>query len=194
MSTLRRREKSSRLSKPVSRAVLPRRVGLAARRRLGQRERERDIRVSDADASYYRPIMDAKTLNNAIPQRMHAKNNSLSEVRPGPSPKVPVKTSWRRPRRPTQNPTLCTVTARTLQTPATYTRHCRCCQPLSRAALPAGADSGGVCAQCQDEIPQPAASCAAIAAWIASPRVVSLQALASPLVCPCPPFSISSQL
>jgi hypothetical protein len=41
---------------------------------------------------------------------------------------------------------------------------------------------------------QPVASCAAIAAWIASPRVVSFQALASPLVCPWPPFSISSQL
>jgi hypothetical protein len=72
--------------------VLPRRVCLAARSRLGQRERERERRVSDADASYYRPVMNAKTLNNAIPQRMHAKNSSLSEVRPGPSPKVPVKT------------------------------------------------------------------------------------------------------
>jgi hypothetical protein len=35
--------------------------------------------------------MDAKTLNNAIPQRKHAKNNPLSKKRPGPSPKAPVK-------------------------------------------------------------------------------------------------------
>ena len=46
----------------------------------GQRERERERRVSDADASYNRPIRDTRTLNNAIPQRNHAKNNSLSEA------------------------------------------------------------------------------------------------------------------
>jgi hypothetical protein len=33
--------------------------------------------------------LDAKTLNNAIPQRKHAKNNPLSKKRPGPSPKAP---------------------------------------------------------------------------------------------------------
>jgi hypothetical protein len=46
---------------------------------LDQRERERERRVSDADASYNGPINSAKTLNNAIPQRKQAKNNPLSK-------------------------------------------------------------------------------------------------------------------
>jgi hypothetical protein len=74
------RERSDRASRSVSREVKPRRVGLAARRRLGQRERERERRVSDADASYYGPANDTRTLDNAIPQRKHAKNNPLSKT------------------------------------------------------------------------------------------------------------------
>jgi hypothetical protein len=48
--------------------------------RPGQRERERERRVSDADASYNASSLSTRTLNNAIPQRNHAKNNSLSEA------------------------------------------------------------------------------------------------------------------
>ena len=71
---------------------MPRRKGLAARSRLGQRERERERRVSDADASYNTPSRGARTPKHVIPKRNHAKNNSLSKKRAGPSPKVPVKT------------------------------------------------------------------------------------------------------
>jgi hypothetical protein len=74
---LRAREWSSRASCPAVAAVLPRRVGLAARCRLVQRERERERRVSDADASYYRPVNKTRALNHADPQRLHANNNSL---------------------------------------------------------------------------------------------------------------------
>jgi len=42
-----------------------------------ERERERERRVSDADASYYGPARSTRTLSNAIPQRKHAKDNSL---------------------------------------------------------------------------------------------------------------------
>ena len=45
-----------------------------------ERERERERRVSDADASYYGPVNDTRTLKHMIPQRMHAKNNSLSKT------------------------------------------------------------------------------------------------------------------
>src|SRR6185312_4482345 len=56
-------------------------LGLAVSR-PGQRERERERerRVSDADASYNGPISDTRTLKHLIPQRKHAKNNSLSEA------------------------------------------------------------------------------------------------------------------
>jgi hypothetical protein len=111
--------------------VNPRRVELAPRRRLGQRERERERRVSDADASYYGPIRDAKTLNNAIPQRMHAKNNSLSEVRPGPSPKVPVKTKLASTTKTDPKPDLmyarCHLAKGLI---GVYTRRANSCQPL----------------------------------------------------------------
>jgi len=40
---------------------------------------------------------------------------------------------------------------------------------------------------------QAAGSCTAIAVWMACPRGVSVQALGSPLACPSPWFSISSQ-
>jgi hypothetical protein len=46
---------------------------------VDQRERERERRVSVADASYYGPVFDAKTLKHAIPQRKHAKNDPLSK-------------------------------------------------------------------------------------------------------------------
>jgi hypothetical protein len=42
-------------------------VGLAPRRRLAQRERERERRVSDADASYYGPARCTRTLKHVIP-------------------------------------------------------------------------------------------------------------------------------
>jgi hypothetical protein len=46
----------------------------------GQRERERERRVSDADASYNGPAKTTRTLKHAIPQRKHANNNSLSKT------------------------------------------------------------------------------------------------------------------
>src|SRR6185437_9137766 len=55
------REKPRRPLGPACRAAKPRRVGLAARDRPSQRERERERRVSDADASYYGPISDTRT-------------------------------------------------------------------------------------------------------------------------------------
>ena len=63
-------ERSSRACCPASRVVLARRGELCPRRQLSQRERERERerRVSDADASYYGPVLDAKTLNCANPQ------------------------------------------------------------------------------------------------------------------------------
>jgi hypothetical protein len=45
-----------------------------------ERERERERRVSDADASYYVNLMSTRTLEHVYPQRMHAKNNSLSDA------------------------------------------------------------------------------------------------------------------
>src|SRR6202046_3011084 len=101
------REKPSRALCSALPRQTPRREGLAPKRRLAQRERERERRVSDADASYYATNRGARTPKHVIPKRNHAKNNSLSKKRAGPSPKVPVKTSWRRPQRPTQNPTIC---------------------------------------------------------------------------------------
>jgi hypothetical protein len=56
----------------------------------GQRERERERRVSDADASYNGPAKTTRTLNNAIPQRKHAKNNPLSKNDPVPLPRAPL--------------------------------------------------------------------------------------------------------
>jgi hypothetical protein len=42
-----------------------------------ERERERERRVSDADASNYRPINKTQTLKHAIPQQKHATHNPL---------------------------------------------------------------------------------------------------------------------
>jgi len=61
-------EKPSRALCPAHRAPLARRRELTPLRQLSQRERERERRVSDADASYNGPIIDAKTLNSANPQ------------------------------------------------------------------------------------------------------------------------------
>src|SRR6185437_1174161 len=74
------RESPSRARGPADRGGMPPLCGLAARSRFGQRERERERRVSDADASYYGPTSSTRTPNNAIPQRNHAKYNSLSEA------------------------------------------------------------------------------------------------------------------
>jgi len=95
------REKSSRASRPACRAILPRQRELAARGRRSQRERERERRVSDADASYNGPAITTRTLKHVIPQRNHAKNNSLSKNEQVPLPRSPSKTCWCRPRRPT---------------------------------------------------------------------------------------------
>src|SRR6202034_1190951 len=54
----------------------------------GKRERERERRVSDADASYNGPAKTTRTLNNAIPQRKHAKNKPLSKNDPVPLPRA----------------------------------------------------------------------------------------------------------
>jgi hypothetical protein len=48
--------------------------------RAGQRERERERRVSDADASYYAPNRGARTPDCVIPKRNHARYNSLSKA------------------------------------------------------------------------------------------------------------------
>ena len=73
--------------------------------RPGQRERERERRVSDADASYNGPATSTRTLKHVIPQRNHV-NTTLSRKTTRPSPKEPGKRS-NRPGRPTQNPILC---------------------------------------------------------------------------------------
>jgi hypothetical protein len=67
------------------RRVGTRRAGLVLADRAGQRERERERRVSDADTSYKGPFSGARALKHVIPQRKHANYNSLS-LRPGPSP------------------------------------------------------------------------------------------------------------
>jgi len=96
------RERPSRTCRPASRVPTTRRGPLAPRRQPSQRERERERRVSDADASYNGPTSSTRTLNCANPQRKHAKHNTLSLSRPGPSPKVPVKNQvCCRPRSPT---------------------------------------------------------------------------------------------
>src|ERR1700722_17071482 len=58
----------SRRVPPASRGSPSRRQRLAPRAALAQRERERERRVSDADASYNGGVCDTKTLNCAIPQ------------------------------------------------------------------------------------------------------------------------------
>src|SRR5580693_8261689 len=99
---------------PDHRGRRERRSGVKlAESRPGQRERERERRVSDADAdaSYYGPAGATQTLSDAIPRRNHAKHNSLSEATRSLS-QGPRQTISCRPRRPTQNPTLCFVNAR----------------------------------------------------------------------------------
>jgi hypothetical protein len=69
---------------------LERRSGLAlAESRPGQRERERERRVSDADASYWGRICGAWTLDHAMPQRLHAKLRLPHRSDPAPSPIIP---------------------------------------------------------------------------------------------------------
>jgi hypothetical protein len=74
---------------------------LAPLRQACQRERERERRVSDADASYYGPARSTRTLNDAMPRKLHAKNNSLSIATRSLS-QGPRQNCWCRPRRPTQ--------------------------------------------------------------------------------------------
>jgi hypothetical protein len=57
-----------------------------AESRLGQRERERERRVSDADASYYGPICGAWTRCHAMPRKLHAKIKLPHRSDPAPSP------------------------------------------------------------------------------------------------------------
>jgi hypothetical protein len=116
----------------VGRGLSPRRWELAPRRRPDQRERERERRVSDADASYNRPISGTRTLKHAIPKRNHANNNSLSVNDPVPLPRSPSK-HWLPATKTDPNPTLCLAnTPNGMPTQATYTRRCRNCQPFSR--------------------------------------------------------------
>ena len=72
-------------------ALQPRQRALAPRRRLGQRERERE----DASATLTRPITSpikgARTLQHVIPKRNHAKNNPLSKNEQVPLPRSPSK-------------------------------------------------------------------------------------------------------
>ena len=76
----------------VGRATLPRREGLAARSRLGQGERERERRFSDADASCYGPVSATHRYLSTLSPNECTRKTTPSQKRPGPSPKVPVKT------------------------------------------------------------------------------------------------------
>src|ERR1700728_4964049 len=87
-------------------AAKPRRRDLAPRRQRSQRERERERRVSDADASYNGPANNTRTLNNAIPQRKHAKNNPLSKNDPVPLPRALPKPVRSQTTEAKPNPTL----------------------------------------------------------------------------------------
>jgi hypothetical protein len=95
-----------------------------------ERERERERRVSDADASYYRPVFDAKTLKHAIPQRKHAKNDPLSKNDPVPLPRAPRQ---KRLKSTTQGPDpnliLCSKPIPKRQVKTTVTEHLPSCQP-----------------------------------------------------------------
>ena len=94
---------------PAYRRSSPRREGLAPWGQLGQRERERERRVSDADASYYATTTSARTPKHVIPKRNHAKYNPLSKKRAGPSPKVPVKNMLVSTTKTDPDPTLCSA-------------------------------------------------------------------------------------
>ena len=72
------RQEEPPLHGKASRGARPRRGASGRESRLDQRERERERRVSDADASYYGPATRTTTLNCAIPQRKHANYNPLS--------------------------------------------------------------------------------------------------------------------
>jgi hypothetical protein len=73
------------------------RAGRRGLSRLDQRERERERRVSDADASHYGRVRHARPPGHMIPQRKHAKNNSLSDCDPVPLPRSPSKPVEDRP-------------------------------------------------------------------------------------------------
>jgi hypothetical protein len=98
--------RGGRTLNPAGGGLSPRRWGLAPRRRPAQRERERERRVSDADASYYRPISDTRTLKHVHSQRNHANDNSLSNCDPVPLPRAPSKQVGV-DHRANPNPTLC---------------------------------------------------------------------------------------
>jgi hypothetical protein len=74
----RAQEKPSRAIHSANRALTARRGELCPRRQLSQRERERERRVSDADASYNGPARSTRTLNCVIPQANHANYISIS--------------------------------------------------------------------------------------------------------------------
>jgi hypothetical protein len=74
---------------PVARGVSGVLRRLERRDQLGQRERERERRVSDADASYYGPICGARTHVHAMPMKLHAKLWLPHRSDPAPSPMNP---------------------------------------------------------------------------------------------------------
>src|SRR3984957_3655103 len=97
----RKRDQASRVAR------LERRSGLElVESRPGQRERERERRVSDADASYYARVRSTRTLKHVIPKRNHAKNNSLSNNDPVPLPRALPKPVKRQTTRPNPKPDL----------------------------------------------------------------------------------------
>ena len=102
--------------------------------RLGQRERERERRVSDADASYYGPVNDTRTLNRAIPQRNHAKYNSLSKSDPVPLPRALLKPVKRQTTESNPKPDLMSTRHPLLDIESLggYTRELISCQPCAR--------------------------------------------------------------
>jgi hypothetical protein len=91
---------------PCGDSVRPARAGRRGLRRVAQRERERERRVSDADASYKGPSSDTRTPKHVIPQRNHAKNNSLSKTTRSLS-QGPRQNSWWSTTKTDPNPTLC---------------------------------------------------------------------------------------
>ncbi len=86
----------------------PARGGLWGLSLVAQRERERERRrVSDADASYKGPATSTTTLDCAIPQTNHAKNQPSLKKTTRRLSQDPVKTVGSRPRNPDPTGSIC---------------------------------------------------------------------------------------
>jgi hypothetical protein len=87
---------------------LERQSGLRlAESRVGQRERERERRVSDADASYNATTTGARTPKHVIPKRNHAKKPTLSQKTSRSLSQGPVKNMLVSTTKTDPDPTLC---------------------------------------------------------------------------------------